>query len=180
MCHNFFVKAPQMCFRDQNKCTEWKEVTTSSCETIGWQNCPPALAPRSQQRWSNTTLHFAFISRSTAVLQCCSAAVLCQNRTQNEQLARDGREVSNYNWICATVWYYGVDTYGELHFKFKLNLWKITNTRSISLLFWPKIAAISIFILGWISSLLSSHHCMSTSSSYNFLHTRKECSRLSI
>ena len=48
--------------------------------------------------------------------------------------------------------------YGELHFKFKLNLWKIINTRSISLLFWPKIAAISIFILGWISSLCSSHH----------------------
>ena len=29
---------------------------------------------------------------------------------RRQQLARDGQEVSNYNWICATVWYYGVDT----------------------------------------------------------------------
>ena len=58
-----------------------------------------------------------------------------------------------------------------------------TNTRSISLLFWPKIAAISIFILGLIllSSLLQSlHDHFQNSSSYNFLHTRMECSRLTI
>ena len=103
------------------------------------------------------TRHCTLLS-SRGALQCCSAlSKPAQIQKTGESWAGDVKLLLNIsNCLILRC------GYGELHFKLKLDFYEkiTTNTRSISLLFWPKIAAISIFILGLIllSSLLQSLH----------------------
>ena len=123
------------------------------------------------------TRHCTLLS-SHGALQCCSAAVHCCHNLHRYRWAGDGREVSNYNWISVTAWYYSEDT-GNYILNPNWTYKKSPIQDLVPCYFGSKLLPFPYLSLVGSSSLLSSYHCMTTSSSYNFLHTRMECSRLS-